>query len=113
MPHKSRFGRDEWQMVHAFQTLIAPPYGASLETNDAVPEVLKELWTFRFMAPNIKGIVGKSLSPQSSQNKHTVALSTEIEPGDRGEENVISADMDGSTCLHYNEPGCYQKRYFL
>ena len=45
--------------VHSFKSRIAPPNSASLDTNDAVPEMLKILRSFRLMAPNNKNIYGK------------------------------------------------------
>ena len=37
-------------------------------------------------------------------------LRTDIKHGDRGEENIISVDMGGSTCFHYyNQPGVVTK----
>ena len=59
IPQVSRFGRGEWKIFGGpiekangflFFPRVAPPDSTPLDTNDAVPYVLKTLWPLRLMA---------------------------------------------------------------
>ena len=49
---------------------IAPPSSASLDTNDAVPRLLKTLWRYRSMAPDKENMYEKSCRLRSTRIKH-------------------------------------------